>query len=210
MPGGEVEWLRQISLVLTKVTDIFACMLNKNTETEFVGTFEVTSGILIVSDPCYPQDEEHYDITGFVPNVKIGTWSAEVVLDQATGRVAALTAYFDGEFENLGCYDIEELLVDSGQMGIFDLNRVPEDEENVGECEEEDSFYGCCCSITSEINAGVISQGDIGVGVVATSGFGDGEYRAHVARDIWGEAYAVTVVFIEQEVDEEDSSGLNG
>lgn len=97
----------------------------KNTEVVNIGKFEIESGVIRISDPCY--DKETW-CAGTV-NGKKGTWNAFVKLsdeDDWGERVVELVTYHS---DNNNIPNIDELEweqteidggVDSGQLGIFD------------------------------------------------------------------------------------------
>lgn len=169
---------------------------------ELIGTFEVKSGALVVSDPCYAMDEDHFDVMGIIPNADDGTWEAYVKFDD--GDVMELCVlHTDLDEDVLGTYAVPECAVDSGQLGIFCFGSYPDPEkgEKNGKYGEEGSFYNDCCKLTGEKSAYGIVRGS---GVVSRSGMGDGFYTAYVTRDLDGFARRVSVVFIEDGGEEED------
>lgn len=184
---------------------------------EKIGEFEVTSGTLRVSDPCY---ETSTWCSGQVEGARTGKWTAFVKrgeLEDWGLRVAEL-AVFSGRLSpksRLNWNPVKfEVGVDSGQAGIFDLahyrNKMsvtPADfpsrtEENawVFDRLKDDPFYAACCAHTSCIaGAGVLR-----FGAVSSSGIGDGGYDAFVARNDKGEVVAVKIEFLQE--DEEEAS----
>jgi hypothetical protein len=189
-------------------------------ETVALGMFEVTSGALMVSDPCY---ELGTWCQGKLENVKNGTWNALSVRvevpafwDSGTEiRCGELIAYhsnidypmieLEGKWELTGI----DVGVDSGQAGVFCSSVYRKDEtvttplwrygrDNLREC---DKWYSSCCYQTSETrhHAGVINGG-----AVSISGYGDGGYDCYVVKDDIGQVVAVRIVFIGDEEDSED------
>lgn len=164
-----------------------------------VGTFEITSGRLHVTDPCY----EDYDteLAATLPAVN-GEWNAHIMLVKSMGtRVAKLHARADS-YSSGAPYSSYELLnqhigVDSGQAGIYDYKKFV---ENVGgEYDEPDTFYGKVCKTTLDENfAGTID----GFGVTSRSGYGDGGYECYVKRNSNGEVYEVMIDFINEDNDD--------
>ena len=175
-------------------------------------TFEITSGILVASDPCY---EIPTWCQGIIENVKKGTWLAEIETSDegAWGeRIARLRV----EHINANrTYQMEQINmdggVDSGQFGFFDKDFYRNDEaaknlskynfggdfDRDGEGEE---WYCACCKLTlSDESWGVLPQG-----VVSSSGFGDGSYPVFGEKDENGEWVVFEVIFIGDEEDEED------
>jgi len=174
-------------------------------------TFEIKSGKMVVSDPCYQVPTWCQTI---LDNVKNGTWVAEVDVKDCNGwgnRVHSLSVrHIDNES---GIKDeINNLGVDSGQLGFFDSEFYRNDEmatdlpkSDFGENydrESGDSWYRSVCNLTlSDEQWGVIPNG-----VVSTSGIGDGSYFGEIERNGMGEVVSVTVIFLsdEDEDDEDD------
>lgn len=176
-----------------------------------LGTFQITSGTLVVSDPCY---ECQQGISGIVEEATIGTWIG--IIDQIdTGdwgeRCAYVCAYHKSiDIEQVTNWEACDFIVgvDSGQAGIFEHQVYRVDDSVIGETKfmPEDRWYSSCCDQTlGEPKAGVINGG-----VVSSSGFGDGGYEAFIAKNAEGKVIAVQIVFIteedllEEEEDEED------
>ncbi|MED1666028.1 DUF4241 domain-containing protein [Brevibacillus laterosporus] len=176
-----------------------------------LGTFQITSGTLVVSDPCY---ECQQGISGIVEEAAIGTWIG--IIDQIdTGdwgeRCAYVCAYHKSiDIEQVTNWEACDFIVgvDSGQAGIFEHQIYRVDDSVIGETKfmPEDRWYSSCCDQTlGEPKAGVINGG-----VVSSSGFGDGGYEAFIAKNAEGKVIAVQIVFIteegllEEEEDEED------
>jgi hypothetical protein len=172
-------------------------------------TFEIKSGKMVVSDPCYQVPTWCQTI---LDNVKNGTWVAEVDVKDTNdwgNRVHSLSArHIDNES---GIKDeINNLGVDSGQLGFFDSEFYRNDEmatdlpkSDFGENydrESGDSWYRSVCNLTlSGEQWGVIPNG-----VVSTSGIGDGSYFGEIERNGMGEVVSVTVIFLSDEDDEDD------
>lgn len=184
-------------------------------------TFEVTSGVMVCSDPCYTLDTW---CQGVIENVKKGTWIAQI--DKAdTGswgiRVASLTIVnkealetdttLSNAVENM--YSNEPLNfsggVDSGQFGFFDKDSYRNDESakdlkkyDFGkgfEKESGDSWYRVCCDLTLDKEQwGVLPNG-----AVSSSGFGDGSYPVFGIKNNEGEYVAFSVLFIGDDEEEE-------
>lgn len=146
-----------------------------------LGQFEVKSGEIIVSDPCYDADGQK------LPAIK-GIWNAfmlKVALQTGWGednRCAFLFAHLASapvEYDDAVWQPLEVGTgVDSGQAGIFDA-KFYRDEAVVTETIEspltgENRWYDLCCDRTlGEIGAGVIPYA-----CVSSSGWGDGYYPA--------------------------------
>lgn len=160
--------------------------------TKVLGTFQVTSGKVYVSDPCYEPDFAKKNI---LANVKNGTWSAKVEIHDPSGRCAKLLVCHEQfksapkKFYKKCGFDVD---VDSGQAGIFDVSVYQNDETVEGRVSfmPEEPWYSRCCEITMGSGAGVIPGG-----AVSNSGFGDGTYKAYRAMDETGEIIAIYINF---------------
>lgn len=160
---------------------------------EFIGTFDVSCDQLRVSDPCYESDSEG----GFsIQNVLPGQWKAYIDW-YSNDTISALCVVSQEHNGNLyeSCFEeIADVGVDSGQLGVFD--KVYYNDNQGGEYDQPDTFYGKCCNATSsEQCCGVIDDR----GFVSSSGYGDGSYHVQVAKNSDGSVYAVLVDFIYNE-----------
>lgn len=184
-------------------------------------TFEVTSGAIAVSDPCYTSETW---CMGYLENVKNGTWNFEVIygyedrIKELRIFHADLSEFPDPEKSDLLESDIE-VGVDSGQAGFFDKEFF--DTTPKGKYGETGSFYDTACGLTYNRdldrrlrNGETAAEGEkyftagvlMGRGVVSSSGFGDGCYDClyHVDEQT-GQIDAAMIIFMEDE--EEDEEG---
>lgn len=131
--------------------------------------FEVTSGFVNLSDPCYDNDvwcgEFH------VPAIN-GKWTVELeTSDQGDWgtRVKGWKATLVDSHEPTSGKTYDSLGVDSGQFGIFDESIY----DSNTSYDDKDKFYGMCCETTTSENRGgtIMNQG-----FVSKTGFGDGGY----------------------------------
>lgn len=178
----------------------------KHTE---VSGFQVVSGKIMCSDPCY-------DGGDVLVKAKNGEWVARVEKSDegAWGERVCRVLVHHVDFSMYGSSRIKSfdsvedatIGVDSGQAGVFDANSFRNDAvvENTKRihgktiCEDE-LWYSICCDRTlSEKGYGYIPGG-----FVTTSGYGDGGYGVEIYKKN-GEAVAVEITFIENEEDEED------
>ena len=154
-----------------------------------VGKFDVPSGAIIVSDPCYDANEPIKAMTGkWVGMVARRTedWWGSRKLHERTCMLVAFhesmrgkeKAFISGRIpsgvqnKTLGFRG-----VDSGQMSVFDSDSYSE------------SLYDECCEKSQ--TGGIVAES----GVVSDTGMGDGGYRMNVwEKD--GKAVAVTVKFL--------------
>lgn len=182
-----------------------------------LGEFEIKSGTIRLSDPCYTKDTW---CAGTV-KAKNGTWIGEVDhSDEGSWgkRVSRIRAYLKGTdlsvvqiSDNFDAMKLDiDVGVDSGQAGIFDDAQYP-DGERTGEYGDSSTFYGRVCELTigetpdgthdpDHPQAGIIDD----FGVVSSSGYGDGGYNAYALFD-GDEAIAIEIVFIgDEEFEDED------
>lgn len=166
-----------------------------------VGTFEVTSGKVEITDPCYSPESGI-----MVEGVKKGTYISFVdVMDAGNwGARNALLYAINKEYLEKNKLKTEELTlqnwepqddyfgVDSGQGGIFDVKNFPGG--------DDEKFYDECCSIT--LNG--IGAHTLDGGVVSSSGFGDGGYGYDIIKDENGEIVAFCLIFIDEDAENEE------
>lgn len=165
-----------------------------------LGNFKVTSGTVIVSDPCYACPTW---CQGVLMNVKKGSWDAFVKIkekEKCCGEIIAI--HSDVSKDDIGDLDWElapfVVGVDSGQAGIFDASvyqndaTVPEKPKFKAKILARD-WYCMCCDTTlyTRYKAGVVPGG-----VVSQSGYGDGIYDAYLSKNKLGKIIAVKIVFI--------------
>jgi hypothetical protein len=181
-------------------------MPKRNLEKRELGFFDMVSGEMVVSDPCYSLGTW---CMGVLDRVHNGRWRAFMMMSDEKEwgvRVAELHAratdvypyYFnstDGwEFKPLKGWTPSgfEVGVDSGQAGLFD-QKYFKDDGVVGDriCEFDRDWYGMCCHLTlSDKQGGIIPYG-----AVSSSGYGDGGYRCSYIRRK-GVIVAVKIRFI--------------
>jgi hypothetical protein len=171
-----------------------------------LGSFNVNSGKVVVSDPCYDRGTWCQAV---LENVKNGEWIADVKQSDEGSwgiRNAELIAYHSGygmPKDYQWTKTSHDIGVDSGQAGIYDDNFYRND-SLIGEIknslhfnldEDGERFYSLNCDLTcrTENNGGVMEQG-----VVSTSGYGDGGYDLFIVEQD-GQVVAMKVVFISDE-----------
>ena len=173
-----------------------------------LGTFEMASDRMAVSDPCYDTDVW---CRGELQDVLPGIWEASVIKrDEGEWgiRVAKLVAvhkdYVDSDMEPMTLAPFE-VGVDSGQAGLFDAQHYRDDavvvdpDTAVNGNEPGALWYmHCCCLTLTKLAAGVMPYG-----VVASSGYGDGSYDCFVSRNSDGKIVRVEIEFIPEEGDDE-------
>ena len=153
--------------------------MNTITE-EKLGDMAISSGVVRISDPCYDKDVH---CTGVIKNVKTGVWKPYVVLSDEGSwgiRNAVLVAHHSDHpiVESSLAWKKKriDVGVDSGSAGIYDEAYFKGGEDDYG----DDGWYDDNCNIVlkSQHSAGVLPDN---MGVVSSSGFGDGGYNCYVA-----------------------------
>jgi hypothetical protein len=113
-------------------------------------SFEITSGKMIVTDPCY--DKETW-CQAKLDNVKTGKWHATAEYSDEGDwgdRVASIWVWHDSlgitdpgrDFPNCNESIPADIGVDSGQAGFFDLEQYPDDPH------KDNAFYDAVCKLT--------------------------------------------------------------
>lgn len=152
-----------------------------NLEQIQIGTFEITSNVLVVSDPCYKPGTW---CMGQISDAQPGIWTAQIGIYQSEqfGKRVAYVAAFHEDCPNIDSLDRHEadfeVGVDSGQAGIFDKAHYQDQsiDFDVPAPICNDHWFNVCChqTLNTEHYAGVIPYG-----VVSSSGYGDGGYTCH-------------------------------
>lgn len=180
-------------------------------------SFLISSGKMVISDPCY---EIPTWCQGIIDNVKNGVWVGNVEMNDEAGlgnKVATLFALNEEELINdPNLYDKllnnygEELPfnfgVDSGQFGFFDFNHYRNDKsaetlkkydfEEFNREEDGEEWYRAICELTlSDEQFGVLP-----FGIVSSSGYGDGSYITCGLKNEQGEYVALITTFINIDV----------
>lgn len=184
----------------------------------YLGKFHVTSGALIIGDPCYSPETLNL---GYCCDVLDGTWIAKALEaddsetncgDRNTALFAFNLNYFKAYFdlddidvkrfaegayktEFILDYTLDYVLVDSGQVGIYDHKHYLTIKESDKEKEEEWFWQNGDITLTGNM-AGIHPDKK---GCVSSSGFGDGTYDYYCYYNRQGETIAILAVFIEEE-----------
>ena len=171
-----------------------------------LGTFVTSTKLLRISDPCY---DKKVWCAGTLKNCEVGKWNSFLIYsDEGSwgNRVAENVAFFgdfvstelaekflaEGNWKNSNI----SVGVDSGQCGIFDDSKYPDDE--TGEYGDDDSFYGKCCNLT----LGNTQGGVIDFGAVSSTGYGDGSYDC-LTLEKNGKIFAIRLIFLSDEEQDE-------
>jgi hypothetical protein len=179
-----------------------------NPEIRKVGTFEVKSGKIMVSDPCYNKETW---CQGKLDNVLNGTWNAILYIyneGEWGKRVGHLLVHHINHPSDLDLPNWEQqdfdVGVDSGQAGIYD-----EAEYHGGfdaDCNEE--WYDINCKLTYDPKDSNQFGGVLKGGVVSSSGYGDGGYDCSVIKNFsipsCGKIVAIEINFGLDNTEEED------
>jgi hypothetical protein len=181
-----------------------------------LGEFDLQSGKLQVSDPCYK------DGTKVLKAVK-GKWIGHVSHDEH-GRPIQLLTFSKVEPKEGGWYRARfSCPVDSGQVGIFDQDHFQKEScvEGLHKVFEDDpyhnDFYRACCGITLgkkstnkhftvfegkrrykyqyEYDPKFIQAGVCKHGVNSSTTYGDGTYPVYLQKNADGKVVGVRVVF---------------
>lgn len=181
--------------------------------------FEIKSGKIVASDPCYELDTW---CMGIIENVKNGTWYADIEDTTLSGwgnRVAKLRIEHSEEMGN--GRNIEKLDfdagVDSGQFGFFDFDTYRNDKsikglpkaDYISIKKDGDEWYSVCCNKTYDSKNSEVKWGTLPNGVVSSSGLGDGSYEVFGQKNRKGEWVAFEVVFIDESADDDDDNGFD-
>jgi hypothetical protein len=172
-----------------------------------LGSFQLGSGQMAVSDPCYDRSSSD-DMRGELSNVKNGTWNAfslrgdvpmwgdrihelQVLHESISYEAASNDTWTQEKSFHVG--------VDSGQAGFFDNAKYPYG--NIGEYGETETFYGRVCETTMGGSSGGIIED---FGVASSTGYGDGCYQCFVLRNEQDEIVGSKIIFISPESEEND------
>lgn len=168
-----------------------------------LGTFEIVSGEMYVTDPLFELDTE---CVSALKNVRSGRWNAAVYMVKTGGnveRVSRLAVWHEDapEPDQLRKAEADfEVPVDAGQAGFFDtahyrdssvIDTAPAETYSDGEC----VWFDRCC----EIALGPDQAGVLPFGAVSTSGYGDDVYPCVYYANEAGEILRAELAFITEE-----------
>lgn len=152
---------------------------------DFVGTFKIESGQIVVKDPGSEVELSGECFDMIIP-VHNGRWYAYAnMVDDVYGgaqRVAALMCINKKIHKNRPTWKyITSTSVDTGQAGFFDIEHFQRDSDvddkyskflgSYEGTEEGAIWYDMCCGVTNNKAVGTIPYG-----VVSSAGSGDGSY----------------------------------
>lgn len=171
-----------------------------------IDTFRI-DGEMIVCDPCYDPEWSHFDLLGRKLNVKPGRWGLYVrriavdfmcenhrIVDQRNMNALAVHqdlfpfvaagGRFRWEYAGFNC------CVDSGRIGFHNATQLPSESYGPQAFKE---YYNA----TMHADDDVLHEYN---SALASSGRGDGEYYAFIARASTNAIVAVKIDFLEDEV----------
>ena len=145
-------------------------------------TFEITSGSIVISDPCYKNPSNELD------NCKNGRYKfwANKNEEGYIKEVGFINVECEYSLEFYEYFKEIKIPVDSGQVGVFDRtfyrdNDVITDEDRgpaKGVCEDKPFYHACNTHTLGEEGFGTLTKG-----AVSISGHGDGLYYGNIYKD---------------------------
>jgi hypothetical protein len=156
-----------------------------------LGNFEITSGAMQVTDPCYTGGDGV-----LLSGVKNGVWKAYTTLNDGT-NTEIIVHHVEhelalGDFVRYQPQNMYGAIgVDSGQAGFFDADTLA--------THNHDHFYEEVCNLT----LGTLGAGVIKYGAVSSSGWGDGSYELFIATEN-GQVVAARIDFVGQEEEQDN------
>ena len=157
---------------------------------------------VMVSDPCYGLNTW---CQGVLENVLPGIYDCEVEYSDE-GDWGVRVSAIEVVHEDCGIYRFEmadfAVGVDSGQAGIFDYEYYAQHHTDCTERPHvDDDWYDRVCDITlAKESAGTIDE----LGLVSSSGYGDGGYACYIARERNGYIVAIRIEYITEEEEEDE------
>ena len=158
---------------------------------------------IVVSDPCYTIDTWCNEI---VSNMKEGNYIPTI--EEHDGYIRSISIVHEDHQDNGNKWGFvsDNIGVDSGQCGFFNIDSYRNDSldipfsdaegkdfyESYRKTEDGDHWYGKICGYTLRNE----QYGELqGVGLVSSSGFGDGSYNLYAKRDSSRKGIALKVKF---------------
>jgi hypothetical protein len=179
-------------------------------ETKYPRKFQITSGKMRATDPCYSKDINCGVVLHDVMN---GDWRFKLVWsDQGDWgvRVKEIIVWNEAvldakKVDKISFIEVDNnyIGVDSGQAGFFDEDLYPDNGS------EDKQFY-------HKIGEGTLSPRSVGIvpfGVASSSGFGDGGYPLYTHRNKDGKLIAAKIDYMppdeDENADDEDETALS-
>ena len=159
-----------------------------------LGSFEVESNKIYVSDPCYEYDENDNSCVLTLKDVVNGKYVATMNVAIIYHDIESLTIKHEDYLHSEPSIFAGKIGVDSGQAGFFDDDYYKENQG--GDFDDLTTLYGLACSLVlSKQEGGIVHNR----GVVSSSGCGDGEYEVFIGINEIGEIVSASIIFIEEE-----------
>ncbi|MBJ6360719.1 DUF4241 domain-containing protein [Paenibacillus sp. GCM10012307] len=163
-----------------------------------LGSFEVSSGTMIVADPCYEVNRDTI-ARGILDHALSGSWEAEVEKvelgdwgEVCAGITVRHSSWTRDEIDFPWVKGDFIVGVDSAQAGIFDLGKYRITDSCDGSSSED--WYNRCCDITQcGEEAGVLEGG-----VVTRTGIGAGAYGTYIAVNGQNQVIGVKIIFVKK------------
>lgn len=169
-----------------------------------IGNFDVVSGKITISDPCYKD--------GLEIGVKNGKWEVDAELqdhDNNTNVFGLIALHQDSSnTKDVQWQLFDGVPVDSGQAGIYDsahyrddsvIKETPKFLRLLTDKKEEGlRWYAANCDLTlsrEEIQAGVLP-----FGCVSSSGYGDGVYDVYISKNENDEVVSIKISFVDETI----------
>ena len=159
-----------------------------------LGSFEVESSKIYISDPFYEYDENDNSCVLTLKDVVNGKYVATAEVDRIYHDIRSLTIKHEDYLHSEPSIFVGKIGVDSGQVGFFDKEYYAGNQG--GDFDDPNSFYGLACNLVLSGQRGGIVHDR---GVVSSSGCGDGEYEVFIGINDIGEIVSAMIIFIEDE-----------
>ena len=164
-----------------------------------------TSGKLIVSDPSYVRSDSNSRLSANLHPVVQGEWHAYITRGIKTGyefwgeRNYNIVVYKEGvDVNDSDWTKHQSVSVDSGQICIMNYDKYPQGNRGT---EEFDEFYDNCCLDSGYFASKILefdetNQCSETVGIIVSSGIGDGKYDLYIHTDKNDMIDAIKIEFI--------------
>lgn len=188
-----------------------------------LGFFYCQSGRLVVCDPSYGRkhlqhDQRTMNIATIVQNILPGRYAAAVRKDEEGEYNNDLVVWnieyfgnrnFDSNWTQYsgdgGVFNNITICIDTEKAGIFDDFAYPQDMNSTGDPHDPTTFNGLCSYIATKtlIGAGIVGRSPTtGMGVVSSSGHGNGGYVLYAQRNPQLQIVALKLNFFDQSQDD--------
>ena len=157
---------------------------------------------ILISDPCYTLDDAMFN--AIVSDMQEGEYSVKTTTRDGRVRTITITHTKESDFN---WERLTSVGVDSGQCGFFDLKTYRNDSVDIPFADEEgkdfyesyrktdagDEWYGKICGYTLQPKGWEALDG---IGLVSSSGYGDGYYDVLIAKDNYlGKGVGLSIKF---------------